>query len=86
MEINIDALLDVRERLIFEINKALTDDQRRFLISFKSRNPDWSLLSVDGADKLPAVRWKMQNLERMPEAKHKAALENLRKILETDDA
>ncbi|WP_248448200.1 nucleotidyl transferase AbiEii/AbiGii toxin family protein [Sinorhizobium meliloti] len=84
-EMSLDALLDVRERLIVEINKALTDDQKRFLISFKSRNPDWSLLGVDGADKLPAVRWKMQNLERMPEAKHEAALRNLRKILQTND-
>lgn len=33
------------------------------------------MLGVDEADKLPAVRWKMQNLERMPEAKHKAELE-----------
>ncbi|MFC0805296.1 nucleotidyl transferase AbiEii/AbiGii toxin family protein [Ensifer sp. P24N7] len=84
-EISLDALLDVRERLIVEINKAVTDDQKRFLISFKSRNPDWSLLGVDGADKLPAVRWKMQNLERMPEAKHEAALQNLRKVLQTND-
>ncbi|WP_315975196.1 hypothetical protein [Phyllobacterium zundukense] len=80
-EVSLDELLGVRERLVVEINKALTDNQKRFLISFKSRNPDWSLLGVDGADKLPAVRWKLQNLERMPEDKYKVALETLQAIL-----
>ncbi|MBB6305198.1 hypothetical protein GGE67_005864 [Rhizobium leucaenae] len=80
-EVRLDALLEVRERLIGEINAALTEDQKKFLISFKSRNPDWNLLGLDGVEKLPAVRWKMQNLNRMPENKHTAALTHLRDIL-----
>ena len=80
-EVRIAALLEVREHLIQEINAALTEDQKKFLISFKSRNPDWKLLGLDGIEKLPAVRWKMQNLERMPENKHSAALAHLRDIL-----
>lgn len=81
-EVSLEELLDVRERLIAAINKALTADQKRFLLSFKSRKPDWKLLGIDGADELPAVRWKMHNLERMPDDKHKMALESLRDILE----
>lgn len=80
-EVSLDALLEVRERLIEEINAALTKDQKKFLVSFKLRNPDWALLGLDGVEKLPAVRWKMQNLERMPEDKHKAALAHLRDVL-----
>jgi len=80
-EVSLDALREVRERLIEEINAALTEDQKKFLISFKSRNPDWKLLGLDGVEKLPAVRWKMQNLDRMPENKHSAALAHLRDVL-----
>ncbi len=72
---------EVRERLVAEINEALTRGPEKFLISFKSRSPDWRLLGVDGVDELPAVRWKMRNLQRMPEGKHKAALETLQEIL-----
>jgi hypothetical protein len=80
-EVSLGELLDVRERLVEEINKALTDEQKHFLVSFKARNPDWSLLGIEGADKLPAVRWKMQNLGRMPDDKHKVALSALLAIL-----
>ncbi|MGX5851701.1 nucleotidyl transferase AbiEii/AbiGii toxin family protein [Mesorhizobium sp. PL10] len=81
IEVSLDELLDVRERLITGLNQALTDDQRKFLLSFKARRPQWDLLGIEEADKLPAVRWKLQNLERMPEARHKLAYENLRRVL-----
>ncbi len=84
-EVGLEELLEVRERLVEEINKALTNDQKRFLVSFKARNPDWSLLGLAGAESLPAVRWKMQNLERMPEDKHNNALDSLRAILNVPD-
>jgi predicted nucleotidyltransferase component of viral defense system len=80
-ETTLDELLATREELIAGINQSLTEDQRQFLLSFKSRNPDWGLLGIDGADKLPAVRWKMRNLERMPQDKHRAALASLERVL-----
>jgi hypothetical protein len=40
------------------------------------------MLGIDGAEKLPAVRWKMRNLGRMPDDKHRAALESLERVLE----
>lgn len=38
-------------------------EERAFLLTFKSRKPDWSLLGLDGIDRLPAVSWKLKNLE-----------------------
>ncbi|MGE3829496.1 MAG: nucleotidyl transferase AbiEii/AbiGii toxin family protein, partial [Parvibaculaceae bacterium] len=81
IEVSLDDLLAVRERLIADINKALTDDQREFLLSFKAREPKWELLGLDGVDRLPAVRWKLRNLERMPEQRHRRAYENLERVL-----
>lgn len=84
IEVSLNELLDVRERLITGINQALTDDQRQFLLSFKERRPQWDLLGIEGADKLPAVRWKLHNLERMPEERHRRAYENLERVLASD--
>lgn len=84
-EVSLDELLDVREKLIVGINEALTDDQKHFLVSFKAREPDWSLLGIEDAEKLPAVRWKLQNLARMPHEKHQGALASLQAILNLDE-
>lgn len=83
IEVSLDELLAVRERLIGDLNKALTEDQRKFLLSFKARRPVWNLLGIEGADKLPAVRWKLHNLERMPRDSHHRAYENLESVLGT---
>ena len=38
---------------------------RRFLLSFKRGEPDWSLLRIPGVSELPAVRWRQQNLDKL---------------------
>ena len=81
IEVSLDELLSVRERLIGDLNRSLTEDQRKFLLSFKAGRPDWKLLGLEGVDKLPAVRWKLHNLERMPHDRHRAAYENLESVL-----
>jgi predicted nucleotidyltransferase component of viral defense system len=77
----LEELEAVRERLISDLNASLTDDERRFLLSFKSLNPDWSLLGLPGVELLPAVRWKMINLGKMDKDRHAQALKNLEDIL-----
>ncbi len=79
--VSLDDLLEVRERLIAHIQQALTDKDRTFLLSVKSRDPDWSLLELEGIKDLPAVKWKLINLKRMPYDKHKDALRRLEIIL-----
>lgn len=70
-----------REQLVRIINSSLTPQERSFLLSFKSRTPDWALLGLSGIDQLPAIRWKMQNLTKMNAEKHSAAYHQLKKIL-----
>lgn len=71
-----------RTQLIETINGSLTESERQFLLSFKKGLPDWSLLGLTGIDKLPAVRWKLQNLSNMQSAKHSEALAKLRDVLQ----
>ena len=71
--VTLDALVQTREALIAEIVGRMPDAHRRFLLSFKKGEPDWSLLDVPHAKTLPAVRWKLENLSRM-EAQRRAKL------------
>jgi hypothetical protein len=70
-----------REQLVRIINSSLTPQERSFLLSFKNRSPDWSLLELSGIDQLPAVRWKMQNLAKMNPEKHSETYHRLQQIL-----
>ena len=64
-EVGLDRLLSTRERLIGDIQRDLDIDERRFLISLVNAAPDWKLLGVPHAQELPAVRWKITNLEKL---------------------
>ena len=79
--VKLSDLEDAREKLVAAITSTMTDKQKEFLLSFKVRKPQWDLLDVAGAKNLPAVRWKLHNLERMPDDKHNAALEALKEVL-----
>ncbi|MDV5142047.1 hypothetical protein CYR40_18140 [Chimaeribacter arupi] len=72
----------VREQLVAQIHAEMTSDERAFLLSFKRRQPDWALLGLDHIDQLPAVRWKLHNLSKMPADKHAEAVKQLEKVLQ----
>lgn len=71
----------VRVRLVDLIHQGMTNIEKDFLLSFKNRKPNWSLLGLDGASELPAIKWKQINLARMPNEKHAQALEKLKDVL-----
>ncbi len=52
-----------REQLVNEIHSKLTEKDKLFLMSFKNGTPDWKLFGVRNAKELPAIRWKLQNIE-----------------------
>ena len=85
VDVSLDELLAVREKYIREITSALTDEERRFLVSLKEGRPAWSLLGIEGIEKLPALQWKLQNiltLKSKNPGKHTEQLNKLRKCLE----
>ena len=81
-DVPLEELEAVRERLVELIHLGLTDSEKQFLVSFKSRKPNWALLGLDGVSELPAAKWKQMNLAKMPDEKHKKALEKLESVLE----
>lgn len=73
-----------RERLISEIHSKLTKQDREFLLSFKRGNPNWALHPFKLLEEMPAIQWKLQNIQKLISQnpkKHEKMLENLEKIL-----
>ncbi|MFZ2288571.1 MAG: nucleotidyl transferase AbiEii/AbiGii toxin family protein [Halopseudomonas yangmingensis] len=62
-ECSLETLLAVRARLQDELPKRLTTAQKQFLSGLVRAEPDWSLLQCRHAAELPALRWKLSNLE-----------------------
>ena len=65
VDVPLEELETVRENMISEINVTHTDEEGRFLLSFKSLRPQWSLLGLPNIEALPAARWKMLNLGKI---------------------
>lgn len=54
-EVTLEELLAVREKLIQELPRSLTQKHRNFLLSLVRLEPDWTLLEQDHVEQLPAV-------------------------------
>jgi hypothetical protein len=83
-ETSLDSLLATREQLISEIRFHLDESSKRFLLSFHEMKPDWDLLGPPNVRNLPAIRWKLMNLERLrteQPVKYQETLENLEAML-----
>ena len=75
-----------RKKLVKEIHSKLTEEDRLFLMSFKEGIPDWELLNVKNAKELPAILWKLQNIEvlrKKNSKKHDEMLKTLEAVLYT---
>lgn len=67
--------------MITALKAQFTQRDYDFLMSFKSGQPDWSLAPEEQIQHLPAVKWKLQNIEQIPKDKHTQALARLEAVL-----
>jgi len=81
IDVSLEELEDSRVQIIKLVNQTLTDSERRFLLSFQNKNPDWALLDMSDVAELPAVKWKMINLKKMNENRHRADTQKLLAVL-----
>lgn len=82
--ITLQMLEKARIWLFQAVHSGLTENERRFLLSCKAGEADWSLAGLPAhVPQLPAVRWKLHNIEqlRRQPKKHKVALMKLEKCL-----
>ncbi len=78
-----EALVEAGRRLHADIGMRLTDKVASFLLSLHDAEPDFELIGLPEAAELPAIRWKVVNLERLKRvdpkkhARQRGALERL---------
>jgi len=73
-----------RIRLISVIHSHWTEKDRVFLLSFKKGLPEWNLFPIPVLKDLPAVRWKLENINKLMRnnpKKHDELVNTLRDIL-----
>ncbi len=73
-----------RKTLVDSIQQRLTDNDKKFLLSFETGVPEWDLFPYALIKELPAVKWKLQNIQKLGEInlkKHEIMITNLRNTL-----
>jgi len=71
-----------RNELISSIHTTLTDDDITLLLSFTNAEPNWGIFDFS---EFPAVRWKLQNLEKLKDRnlqKHRDQYQQLKERLQ----
>ena len=73
-----------RLELVEALQGQFTNRDRDFLLSFKRGEPDWSLFDEVSASGLPAVRWKLINIQKLckNKVKHQEQFAKLERLLE----
>jgi predicted nucleotidyltransferase component of viral defense system len=64
-EVSLQELEDVRVKLIADIQSRLSGSAADFLRSVQRGEPDFGLIDLPNAKNLPAIKWKLQNLDRL---------------------
>ena len=82
-EISEQDLITARTDLLTTLKSYCTEQDAAFLLSVKNNTPDWSLFSYPEAANLPAVKWKMMNIGKMPSERHTLAVQKLEQVLES---
>jgi hypothetical protein len=79
--VSLEELNAIPELMISALKTHFTERDYDFLMSFKRGEPDWDLAPENQIQHLPAVKWKLQNIGRMPKEKHIQALAKLEETL-----
>lgn len=68
-ECSLEVLLQTRKKLRQTLPQSLSLAHREFLSGLARAQPDWSLLQCSHAQRLPALRWKLANLEKFQKSR-----------------
>jgi len=80
-EVTLKELTNARQQLISDIRNKLTDNEKSFLLSIKTGAPQWDLLPFENLEQLPALKWKLMNIQRMDDIKRESAVRKLKDAL-----
>ncbi len=81
--VSLDALIATRQQLSDDIKSRLDDRVQSFLLSLQDGEPDFAAICLPHAAELPAVRWKVLNIQKLirdnptKHRAHRSALEDV---------
>lgn len=84
VEFTYDDYEKTRAALIDTIQQRLTDDEKKFLLSFELGEPDWKLFPHPVLKDLPAIKWKLLNIQKLKKdnpKKHERMMDDLKRNL-----
>lgn len=64
-QVDLPTLLTARDRMEHELQSGVDANERRFLVSLVSNQPEWALLRIAHLDQMPGIRWKLRNLSNL---------------------
>lgn len=84
VEFTYDDYEKTRAALIDTIQQRLTDDEKKFLLSFELGEPDWKLFPHPVLKDLPAIKWKLLKIQKLKKdnpKKHERMMDDLKRNL-----
>jgi len=60
-----DEFEETRIKLIMDVNRLMTDDDKKFLVSFEYGKPAWDGYEFEYFKEYPSVKWKQLNLAKL---------------------
>lgn len=69
-----------RTRLIADINVLMTSQDKSFLLSFESAEPEWDQFDFAYFQNYPSIKWKLQNLLKLKAQNHAKLKEEVAKL------
>jgi len=79
--ISLEELDAIRDIALNALKSHFTQRDFDFLISFKQGTPDWNLAAYKNIQNLPAVKWKLLNIQKMQKDKHDASIKQLEAVM-----
>ncbi len=78
--ITIEDLIATREEMIDEVVGQMPAAHRQFLIDIETGDTDWASTGLEEAADLPAVRWKLSNLDKVEPGRRAVSADKLASI------
>ena len=80
-EVSLDDLRQIQKIFADTLVGSFDDDEKKFLVSVKQGEPEWTRLGIAHLDRLPAIQWKLINIRKMGPKNRAVALEKLKRVL-----
>jgi len=79
--VSVEQLEETREQLISTLQSMLTDFDKQFLLDIKRGTADWANFYYPHVEQLPAIAWKLINLDKMKPGARTSAHHKLKRAL-----